>query len=323
MRRERHTPAAEMRSQWQLAQAARCGCRGSDELCGCQNEEAPWRYGLGGGPPPRPTGWRLVPEEPTHEMVCAGDGQDPGFGSLSARIYRAMVVAAPEAPRDIGIGSVRNGGEADCEANPKDPQGAQHPAAEASALVKAWLDEHEGYGVRMERLVETLEIGGDIIPWLTSACNLGLSALQAGGQAGGVEALRKALTHAREWERLNGAEIPFDLLREIARDFLEPSFALSGRACLECGAAVEPFITTDNVGTIIGRRMGCSVCAWMEPQPPLGGGVEALARELVHDQHGPSYWGKLTDAGREMYVHRTQRALDRAALSSRQEGASE
>jgi hypothetical protein len=46
-----------------------------------------------------PAGWKLVPEEPTEEMVCAGDRKDPGsgFGSLSARIYRAMLAAAPPA----------------------------------------------------------------------------------------------------------------------------------------------------------------------------------------------------------------------------------
>jgi hypothetical protein len=46
-----------------------------------------------------PAGWKLVPEEPTHEMVCAGDRKDPGsgFGSMSAHIYRAMLAAAPPA----------------------------------------------------------------------------------------------------------------------------------------------------------------------------------------------------------------------------------
>lgn len=32
--------------------------------------------------------------EPTHEMVCAGDGKDPGFGSLSGEIWRTMIKAA-------------------------------------------------------------------------------------------------------------------------------------------------------------------------------------------------------------------------------------
>lgn len=40
-------------------------------------------------------GWVLVPREPTEAMICAGDGKDPGFGSLSATIYRAMLAAAP------------------------------------------------------------------------------------------------------------------------------------------------------------------------------------------------------------------------------------
>lgn len=45
---------ADLRAQWQKDQAARCGCKGTDDLCGCQNENAPWRYGLGGDPPPTP-----------------------------------------------------------------------------------------------------------------------------------------------------------------------------------------------------------------------------------------------------------------------------
>ena len=35
------------------------------------------------------------PQEPTHEMICASDGQDGCFGSVSARMYRAMVAARP------------------------------------------------------------------------------------------------------------------------------------------------------------------------------------------------------------------------------------
>lgn len=37
----------------------------------------------------------LVPREPTPAMVCAGDGQDPGFGSMSEKIWRAMLSASP------------------------------------------------------------------------------------------------------------------------------------------------------------------------------------------------------------------------------------
>lgn len=43
---------ADFREPWQIEQAACCGCKGSDDLCACQNENAPWRYGLGGSPPP-------------------------------------------------------------------------------------------------------------------------------------------------------------------------------------------------------------------------------------------------------------------------------
>lgn len=39
---------------------------------------------------------------------------------------------------------------------------------------------------------------------------------------------------------------------------------------------------------------------------------EHLAAALVHDQHGPSYWRKLTDAGRDMYVKRFSEAVRRA-----------
>lgn len=46
----------------------------------------------------RKPGWVLVPKEPTHEMICAGDGQDRGFGSISAKVYRAMLSALPSPP---------------------------------------------------------------------------------------------------------------------------------------------------------------------------------------------------------------------------------
>lgn len=45
MRRERHTPAAELRSQWQIRQGALCGCRGHDEYCPCQNTDRSARPG--------------------------------------------------------------------------------------------------------------------------------------------------------------------------------------------------------------------------------------------------------------------------------------
>lgn len=48
-----------VRAQWQIVQAAKCGCGGSDDMCSCQNEEAPWRYGLGPKPPERTVAWLL------------------------------------------------------------------------------------------------------------------------------------------------------------------------------------------------------------------------------------------------------------------------
>lgn len=47
-------------------------------------------------------GWVRVPREPTEAMIHAGDGHDPGFGSLSGRIYRAMLAAAPAPPEALG-----------------------------------------------------------------------------------------------------------------------------------------------------------------------------------------------------------------------------
>lgn len=41
----------DLRSPWQIDQAARCGCKGTNDMCACQNEEAPWRYGHGLKPP--------------------------------------------------------------------------------------------------------------------------------------------------------------------------------------------------------------------------------------------------------------------------------
>jgi len=39
-------PPAELPEGWQAAQAARCGCRGTDDLCACLNEYNPAKYGL-------------------------------------------------------------------------------------------------------------------------------------------------------------------------------------------------------------------------------------------------------------------------------------
>ncbi|MBT1136224.1 hypothetical protein, partial [Pseudomonas sp. PAH14] len=45
----------------------------------------------GGNSPVIPDGWVLVPEEPTHEMLEAGDEQ---FGTYD--VYRRMVAASPQ-----------------------------------------------------------------------------------------------------------------------------------------------------------------------------------------------------------------------------------
>jgi len=39
MRRKPSPPVPETRSKWQIEQGARCGCRGSDDYCPCQNVE--------------------------------------------------------------------------------------------------------------------------------------------------------------------------------------------------------------------------------------------------------------------------------------------
>lgn len=36
----------ELPEGWQMAQGAKCGCGGTDDLCVCQNEYDPGRYGL-------------------------------------------------------------------------------------------------------------------------------------------------------------------------------------------------------------------------------------------------------------------------------------
>ncbi len=36
--------------QWQIEQGARCGCRGTDEYCGCQNVQPGDRTKFNGGP---------------------------------------------------------------------------------------------------------------------------------------------------------------------------------------------------------------------------------------------------------------------------------
>lgn len=52
MRRKPRPTRPDPRSAWMVAQGARCGCRGADDMCACQNAEEPWKYGLGGKPPP-------------------------------------------------------------------------------------------------------------------------------------------------------------------------------------------------------------------------------------------------------------------------------
>lgn len=51
MRRKVRPPPPDRRAPWQVAQGLKCGCLGADDMCVCQNEEAPWRYGLGPKPP--------------------------------------------------------------------------------------------------------------------------------------------------------------------------------------------------------------------------------------------------------------------------------
>lgn len=51
MRRKPIPPPIDRRAGWQIDQGERCGCRGHDDLCACQNEEAPWKYGLADWPP--------------------------------------------------------------------------------------------------------------------------------------------------------------------------------------------------------------------------------------------------------------------------------
>ena len=48
------------------------------------------------------------------------------------------------------------------------------------------------------------------------------------------------------------------------------------------------------------------------PQQAAPVADEFLAEEMVRDQHGPSYWRGLTDAGRAMYVRRFSDAMRRA-----------
>ena len=45
---------------------------------------------------------------------------------------------------------------------------------------------------------------------------------------------------------------------------------------------------------------------------------EYFAKELVRDQHGPSYWGKLTDEGRQYYIERFNTALKRAEQAKKE-----
>lgn len=66
---------------------------------------------------------------------------------------------------------------------PRPDAGPKHP-------VEAWLDEQEGYGFRMERLVEDLENGADIIPWLKSAYALALATPDPTSQAAIDDRLR-------------------------------------------------------------------------------------------------------------------------------------
>lgn len=60
-------------------------------------------------------------------------------------------------------------------------QPQDRPLVEREAItriVDGWLDEQEGFGLRRERLLETLELGTDIMPWLYAAFELGASLTQ-------------------------------------------------------------------------------------------------------------------------------------------------
>ncbi|EMF9977733.1 MULTISPECIES: hypothetical protein [Enterobacter cloacae complex] len=46
---------------------------------------------MSGNSPVIPDGWVMVPEEPTHEMLEAGDEQ---FGTYD--VYRRMIAASPQ-----------------------------------------------------------------------------------------------------------------------------------------------------------------------------------------------------------------------------------
>lgn len=64
-------------------------------------EVAAWLCGIPAQPAPSvPEGWKLVPIEPTREMIqkaCSDHGYPCGDRSVYARGYRAMLAAAPEA----------------------------------------------------------------------------------------------------------------------------------------------------------------------------------------------------------------------------------
>ncbi|MFX2552875.1 hypothetical protein V6269_02920 [Enterobacter roggenkampii] len=56
-----------------------------------RDRRAAMLHGADGNSPVIPDGWVLVPEEPTHEMLEAGDEQ---FGTYD--VYRRMIAAAPQ-----------------------------------------------------------------------------------------------------------------------------------------------------------------------------------------------------------------------------------
>ena len=75
---------------------------GADAPCSCHhdtrkicaekwNRRAAMLQGADGNSPVIPEGWVLVPEEPTHEMLEAGDEQ---FGTYD--VYRRMIAASPQ-----------------------------------------------------------------------------------------------------------------------------------------------------------------------------------------------------------------------------------
>jgi len=66
----------DLREDWQVAQAQQCPCHGFDDLCACQNENAPWKYGL--SPRPPEIDWKARAEAAEARLQSLGElaGED-------------------------------------------------------------------------------------------------------------------------------------------------------------------------------------------------------------------------------------------------------